>query len=119
MERTQGAVYAGDSIGEKEVVELKPYSCTVVAKEIVEAIEIDKHVYRTVLWDLCDGEALPTHRIRYQYITCAFCMHAHTTSCTGRVVWRGAAKLAHNMEAQTTERSSYMCTAYNHACIMS
>ena len=55
----------GRCVGETEVVEKTPFRTSVVADDEMEVICIDANDYTTVMWDLCDGEALDVGKIRY------------------------------------------------------
>ena len=57
-ERGRKLYGVGDTIGEREVIERGTYGSTVIADEEIEVIEIRQEVYETVLWDLCDGQAV-------------------------------------------------------------
>ena len=63
IERSGKLFGVGDTVGEREVIERSVYFSTVTAEEEMEAIEIRQEVYETVLWDLCDGQAVPIERI--------------------------------------------------------
>lgn len=58
-------VYVGRSIGEQEVVEQTAYRSTILADDEVEVLEISYQTYHEVLWDLCDGRAIPTALIQH------------------------------------------------------
>jgi CRP-like cAMP-binding protein len=62
-ERSSNSFGVGDTIGEREVIERSAYFSTVIAQDEVEVIEIRQEVYQTVLWDLCDGKAVPVEKI--------------------------------------------------------
>ncbi len=63
LEQSSNSFGVGDAIGEREVIERSEYFSTVIAEDEVEVIEIRQEVYETVLWDLCDGKAVPVEKI--------------------------------------------------------